>query len=45
LREDDEEDFRRELFRTLVGAKSYSDGIPAKLYNINAEYLTFEQVW
>ena len=44
LREDDEENFRQELFRTLVGAKPYSDGIPAKLYNINKEYLTFEQV-
>ncbi len=44
LREDDEENFRQELFRTLVGAKPYSDGIPAKLYNINTEYLTFEQV-
>jgi len=44
LREDDEENFRQELFRALVGAKPYSDGIPAKLYNINTEYLTFEQV-
>jgi hypothetical protein len=44
LREDDEENFRQELFRTLVGAKPYTDGIPAKLYNINKEYLTFEQV-
>jgi hypothetical protein len=32
------------LSRTLVGAKPYTDGIPAKLYNINKEYLTFEQV-
>jgi hypothetical protein len=44
LREDDEENFRQELFRTLVGAKPYTDGIPAKLYNINKEYLTFDQV-
>lgn len=44
LREDDEENFQQELFRTLVGAKPYSDRIPAKLYDINKEYLTFEQV-
>ena len=44
LREDDEENFRRELFRVLVGPKSYPDGVPAQLYNINKEVLTFEQV-
>ena len=44
LREDDEENFRRELFRVLVGPKKYPDGVPAQLYNINKEVLTFEQV-
>jgi len=44
LREDDEEIFRQELFRTLIGPKSYDEGVPAKLYNINTEYLTFDQV-
>jgi len=44
LREDDEENFQQELFRTLVGAKPYTDNKPAKLYDINKEYLTFEQV-
>jgi len=43
LREDDEENFRRELFRVLVGPKKYPDGVPAQLYNINKEVLTFEQ--
>ena len=44
LREDDEENFRRELFRVLVGPKSYPPGVPAQLYNINKEVLTYEQV-
>jgi hypothetical protein len=44
LREDDEENFRRELFRTLIGPKKYPDGTPALLYNIGQEVLTFEQV-
>ena len=43
LREDDEENFRRELFRTMVGPKKY-DGVPAPIYNYSREYLTFEQV-
>ena len=43
LREDDEENFRRELFRTMVGPKKY-DGMPAPVYNYNREVLTFEQV-
>ncbi len=44
LRDDDEENFRRELFRTMVGPKKYPDGVPALLYNIDKEVLTFEQV-
>ena len=43
LREDDEENFRRELFRTMVGPKKY-DGMPAPVYNYSREVLTFEQV-
>lgn len=43
LREDDEENFQQELFRTLVGPKKYPPGTPAQLYNINKEFLTFEQ--
>ena len=43
LREDDEENFRRELFRTMVGPKKY-DGVPAPIYNYSREFLTFEQV-
>lgn len=42
LREDDEENFRRELFRTMVGPKKY-DGVPAPIYNYSREFLTFEQ--
>ena len=44
LREDDEENFRRELFRTMVGPKKYPDGVAAPVYNYNREVLTFEQV-
>ena len=44
LREDDEENFRRELFRVLIGPKKYPDNVPAQLININKEILTFEQV-
>ena len=43
LREDDEENFRRELFRTMVGPKKY-DGVQAPIYNYGGEFLTFEQV-
>ena len=43
LREDDDENFHQELFRNLVGPKSYPDGVPAALYNVNAEFLTKEQ--
>jgi len=42
LREDDEENFRRELFRTMVGPKKY-DGVQAPIYNYGGEFLTFEQ--
>lgn len=43
LREDDEENFRRELFRTMVGPKKY-DNVAAPIYNYGREVLTFEQV-
>lgn len=43
LREDDEENFRRELFRTMIGPKKY-DNMPAPIYNYSREVLTFEQV-
>ena len=43
LREDDEENFRRELFRTMIGPKKYDDCV-APIYNYSREVLTFEQV-
>lgn len=43
LREDDEENFRRELFRTMIGPKKYEDCV-APIYNYSREVLTFEQV-
>lgn len=43
LREDDEENFHQELFRTLVGPKQFGPGVPASLYNVNKEFLTLEQ--
>ena len=43
FREDPEETFHQELFRTLVGPKAYPEGTMAALYNINKEFLTFEQ--
>ncbi len=43
LREDDEENFFQELYRTLVGPKEYPKGTPAQLYNVHKEYLTVEQ--
>lgn len=42
LREDDEENFRRELFRTMIGPKKYDDCV-APIYNYSREVLTFEQ--
>lgn len=41
LREDDEENFRRELSRTMIGPKKYDT--PAPIYNYSREVLTFEQ--
>ena len=41
LREDDDENFHQELFRTLIGPKSYPDG-PAPLYNVNKEFLSMD---
>lgn len=43
FREEPEEAFRQELFRTLVGSKDYPEGAVAPLYNINKEQLTFDQ--
>ena len=43
FREEPEEAFRQELFRTLVGSKDYPEGTVAPLYNINKEQLTYEQ--
>ena len=43
FREEPEEAFRQELFRTLVGSKEYDETTIAPLYNINKEQLTFEQ--
>lgn len=43
LREDDEENFHQELFRTLVGPKTPQPGKQAPLYNVHKEYLSFEQ--
>jgi len=43
LREEPEETFRQELFRTFIGTKDYPEGIVAPLYNIKKEHLTFEQ--
>ena len=37
FREEPEEAFRQELFRTLVGSKDYPEGTVAPLYNINKE--------
>ena len=43
FRDEPEEAFRQELFRTLVGSKDYAEGTVAPLYNINKEQLTYEQ--
>ena len=43
FREEPEEAFRQELFRTLVGSKPVAEGTIAPLYNINKEQLTYEQ--
>ena len=43
FREEPEETFRQELFRTLVGSRPYPEGTIAPLYNINKEQLTFDQ--
>ena len=43
LREDDEENFHQELFRTLVGPKQFPPGSQATIYNVNKEFLTLEQ--
>ncbi|XP_040580024.1 neo-calmodulin [Lepeophtheirus salmonis] len=44
LREDNEENFRQELFRTLVGPKhNTADNRPAPLYRIDREFLSLEQ--
>ena len=42
-REEPEEAFSQELFRTLVGSKDYPEGTVAPLYNINKEQLSYEQ--
>lgn len=31
------------FFRTLIGPKSYPDGVTAPLYNVNKEFLSMEQ--
>ena len=42
MREDDEENFHQELYRTFVGPK-WTPTEPANLYNVHKEFLTFEQ--
>ena len=42
LREDDDENFHQELFRTLIGPKAYPDGVAAQLYNVNKEFLSMD---
>lgn len=43
FREDDEENFHQELFRTLVGPKEYPSGTQAPIYDVNKELLSFTQ--
>jgi len=42
MREDDEENFHQELYRTFVGPK-WTQNEPAELYNVHKEFLTFDQ--
>ena len=42
FREDDEENFHQELYRTFVGPK-WNISEPANLYDVHKEFLTFEQ--
>jgi calmodulin len=43
FREDDDENFHQELYRALVGPKTFPPGTPATIYNVHKEFLTAEQ--